>query len=203
MPMIRVNLAARLRVVVERTGDMPALRHRQGDEVVERRDRVREAGQEILVRCLDDVRVGRCRRDERVDRVLDQLLLGLRLGRLSGRRCFEVGRPAVNLAVERQADRPHRWLLEHRQHFGVGKRVLRRLDHDLIVTVEDRRPAASLGAQQGGSEQIACDPLHERSRRRCRTIARTRFHWRLALSKNSTSASPSSNLALGTRRAPG
>ena len=160
MPVIRVNLAARLRVVVERTGDVPALRHRQGDEVVERRDCVGEAGEEILVRCLGDVRVGRCRRDERVDRVLDQLLLGLRLGRLPGRRCFEVGRPAVNLAVERQADRPHRRLHEHRQHLGIGERAFRRLDHDFVVTVEDGRPAACLGAQQSRSEKIARDPLH-------------------------------------------
>jgi hypothetical protein len=86
-----------LRVVVERTGDVLAARHRQGDEVVERRDRLGEAGEEILVRCLGDVGIGRCRRYERVDRVLDQFLLGLRLGRLSGRRCLEIGRPAVDL----------------------------------------------------------------------------------------------------------
>ena len=80
MPVIRIDLAARLWVVVERTGDMVAFRHRQGDEVIKRRHQSVRLAMEILVCRLGDARIGRRRRDERVDRVLNEFPLALRLG---------------------------------------------------------------------------------------------------------------------------
>jgi hypothetical protein len=70
------------------------------------------------------------------------------------------------------------------------------------VAVKDGPPAACLGAQQRRSEKIARDPLHSVLKER----AVPRPHalpLALGVVEELDIASPSSNLELGTSRAPG
>ena len=176
MPMIRVNLAARLLVVVERTGTL-ALRHRQGDEVA-RCNRVGEAGDKSSSAAL--AMSGWAVSSRRTPRPRARLAPArLRPGRLSGRRCFEWS-PAVNLAVA-AGRRPHRRL--RASPAPRHQERLRRLDHEFVVawkTVDQPRARRAPEPQR----EIARDPCTAFSR----NVPYRARSGGLALSKNSTSA---------------
>src|SRR5262249_61073486 len=108
MPMVRVDLAARLRVGVERARHPSAGVHRQRYEVGQRSERVAQAGEEVLVGAALDGLVWCRAGDEGVGRPIDDLLIGLvssgfgRVGRL------EIEWTGVHLTAERQAPGAYR-----------------------------------------------------------------------------------------------
>src|SRR5262249_23728841 len=99
-----------------------------------------------------DGRIGRGGGDEDIDRTLDNLLFRLRCWRFPRLRRLEIEWTGVHLTAERQARGPCRRLQQQREHLPLGDRTLPRLHDELVAAVNDTRPAARLGADDGGRQ---------------------------------------------------
>src|SRR5262249_29692916 len=114
---------------------------------------------------------------------------------------FEIVRPGMYLAADRQAGGPIGQLEQNVEEFCVGERADRRLDRGFVVAVEDDVEAAGLEAFNRGGKQVTSGALHHVLNERSEPSA-IRSPLPLGLSMNWTSGAASSN-RLGMNRASG
>ena len=140
------------------------------DQLGQRRDVVRQVGDEVLVvlaldcgRIVDLTEIVAGIVDVAIDRLLEHRVVGIRrdqrFGRMLGR--LEIVRSGVHLAAERQSGCPGRQLEQDLEEFRIGERSDRNLDGHLVVAMKDDRDAAGLEAFDRRGEQISGGALDD------------------------------------------